>query len=117
MSDTTTEAPKAPSLPQHDTEEQRAIRLLELIALGELYQYEHWTGLPMPMATLSSAITASIFLGSWFVGQAKNLARIGVNFEIWKVLRSLGTNDRSLDDIATALGTIFESPLLRHLRQ
>jgi arachidonate 15-lipoxygenase len=117
MSDTTTETSKAPSLPQHDSEEQRAIRLVELIALGEFYQYEHWTGVPMPMATLLSAITASIFLGSWFNGQAKNLARIGVNLEIWKVLRSLGTNDKSLDAIATALSALCESPLLRHLQQ
>ncbi|HMH50305.1 MAG TPA: lipoxygenase family protein [Candidatus Acidoferrum sp.] len=118
MSDPTTESTQAPSLPQHDTAWQQARRKLELTASSLVYDYEHWQGVPMPMATLSSAIAAAVDLGgSWFVGQAENLARIAVNLAIWKLLRRLGTNDKSLDATVPALSALFESPLLRHLQQ
>src|SRR6266850_6403440 len=118
MSDPTTEAATPPSLPQHDTAWQQVQRKAELALSSIAYNYEHWQGVPMPMATLSSAIAAAIDLGgSWFVGQAENLARIAVNLAIWKLLRRLGTNDKSLDATVPALSGLFQSPLLRRLQQ
>jgi arachidonate 15-lipoxygenase len=118
MPNTTAAAPAVPSLPQYDTIEQQALRKVQLAASSLIYDYEHWQGVPMPMATTSSAIAAAVELGSrWFVGQAENVARVAANTLIWQFLRRIGTSGTSLDATDPALHAVFDSPLLRHLGQ
>lgn len=123
-------APSAPSLPQNDSILQQAERAAALLALRQIYQYEAWAGVPMPMASTGAAIASLPWLGSWLRGQAENLLHAVLDLELWKGLRALtadaaaGTRSASPSASASASlsaaalsNALSSSQLLQWLRQ
>ncbi len=87
--DTATTASQ-PSLPQNDTLLEKAERVAQIELSRVAYGFEHWPGVAMPMGTTSSSVAELPGLGRWLRGQAENLLKIGLDLELWKILRGLG---------------------------
>lgn len=115
-------AASAPYLPQNGTVLQRAERAAELLALQQIYQYEAWAGIDLPMATTGAAIASLPWLGSWLRGQAENLLHAAINLELWKALRTLTAKAASSPSAsagapAALSSALSSSELLTWLRQ
>ena len=99
----------APYLPQNGNILQRTERAGQLALFRLVYEFEHWDGLPMPMASQGAAIASLPSLGTWLKGQAGNLAFIALNLEIWKVLRRFDSTTDTLSDGVAQLSTALQS--------
>jgi arachidonate 15-lipoxygenase len=106
-----------PSLPQNDTAKQRLARDAQLLVAREGYQYEKWDGIPMQMASTSAALLSLPSLRTWLEGQAKNLLRIFVNIEVWKILRKVDSNENTLPELAKSIEKLEGSDLGKQFKQ
>lgn len=101
----------SPTLPQNDSLLEQAARKAQLLASREIYQYENWAGVPMPMATTGAALVSAPFLTSWLEGQVKNLFHIFVNMEVWKILQKFDPLTESYTKLAQDINAVQQSDL------
>ena len=101
----------APTLPQNDTLLERLERQLQLDVSRAVYVYDlsKSSGLDIPMATITAALSQTVEHPDWLVGWATNAAKSFANVDLWKVQTSGQAELTTFADY-TQVFAIFPTP-------